>query len=107
MAVDRSDPRFLERKSSDRARLYSRHMGTIRFHCADRARWPHMAREHMTTTKLQTPDWHEFENGTELAETLADTVAQKLRTAIETRGQTLLAVSGGTTPKQFFAALSR
>lgn len=61
----------------------------------------------MTTTRLQTPDWHEFENGTELAETLADTVAQKLRTAIETRGQALLAVSGGTTPKQFFAALSR
>ena len=61
----------------------------------------------MTNTNLQTPSWHEFDSGTELAEALASTVADKLRTAIETRGQALMAVSGGTTPKQFFAALSR
>ncbi|THK37998.1 6-phosphogluconolactonase [Ensifer sp. MPMI2T] len=50
---------------------------------------------------------HIFENGTALAEGLADAVSAKLAAAIETRGAASIAVSGGTTPKAFFRALSR
>ena len=49
----------------------------------------------------------DFADGAELAEALADRVAGALAIAITTRGQATLAVSGGTTPKAFFAALSR
>ncbi|MBB4184030.1 6-phosphogluconolactonase [Sinorhizobium terangae] len=50
---------------------------------------------------------HIFENGTALAEGLADAVSAKLAAAIEARGAASIAVSGGTTPKAFFQALSR
>lgn len=50
---------------------------------------------------------HIFENGTALAERLADAVSAKLAAAIEVRGAASIAVSGGTTPKAFFRALSR
>ncbi|MCA1441163.1 6-phosphogluconolactonase [Ensifer sp. IC4062] len=50
---------------------------------------------------------HIFENGTALAEGLADSVSAKLASAIEARGAASIAVSGGTTPKAFFQALSR
>lgn len=41
-----------------------------------------------------------------LAETLAQDVADELRRAIAAKGRATLAVSGGTTPKLFFARLS-
>ena len=50
--------------------------------------------------------WTGFSSRAELAEALADKVAQKLTKAIEQRGKALLAVSGGTTPARFFEALS-
>lgn len=48
-----------------------------------------------------------FADGHELAEALADRVAGTLATAIASRGTATLAVSGGATPKAFFAALSK
>jgi 6-phosphogluconolactonase len=48
-----------------------------------------------------------FADGGELAEALADRVAGALAIAIAARGAATLAVSGGTTPKAFFAALSK
>jgi 6-phosphogluconolactonase len=52
------------------------------------------------------PAWHEFASPGELAEALATRVTQELRGAVLARGQALLAVSGGTTPKVFLRALS-
>ena len=49
---------------------------------------------------------HTFENGADLAENLAQAVAGKLRDAIAARGRASIAVSGGSTPKAFFRALS-
>jgi 6-phosphogluconolactonase len=51
--------------------------------------------------------WHAFAERQELAAALAGHVADRLTKAIAERGTALLAVSGGTTPAQFFAALSR
>ena len=48
-----------------------------------------------------------FATRQELAETLAETVAAKLASAIDARRGAVLAVSGGTTPALFFEALSR
>lgn len=48
-----------------------------------------------------------FADGGELAEALADRAAGALAMAIAARGTATLAVSGGTTPKAFFAALSK
>ncbi|PTM97733.1 6-phosphogluconolactonase [Mycoplana dimorpha] len=50
--------------------------------------------------------FHEFPDGAALAEGLADTVASALEAAITERGAATIAVSGGSTPKQFFRALS-
>ncbi|MQW89160.1 6-phosphogluconolactonase [Sinorhizobium saheli] len=50
---------------------------------------------------------HTFENGAALAEGLSDAVAARLAAAIAARGTASLAVSGGSTPKAFFRALSR
>lgn len=47
-----------------------------------------------------------FDDGTALAEALADRVAEVLRAGIAARGAATLAVSGGTTPGRFFDALS-
>lgn len=49
---------------------------------------------------------HSFESGSALAEGLADRVAAALSEAISARGEATLAVSGGSTPKAFFEALS-
>lgn len=49
---------------------------------------------------------HRFANGAELAEKLADAVSAALSNAIVARGAASLAVSGGSTPKAFFKALS-
>ncbi len=48
----------------------------------------------------------DFFGGTELAQNLADDVSQSLNQAIEKSGKAVLAVSGGSTPKAFFANLS-
>lgn len=53
------------------------------------------------------PHWNEFATREALAASLASAVADTLRAAITRRGQAFLAVSGGTTPGRFFAALSR
>jgi 6-phosphogluconolactonase len=49
---------------------------------------------------------HEFGSRQDLAGALAATVAGRLSQAVVTRGSASLAVSGGTTPALFFAALS-
>jgi 6-phosphogluconolactonase len=50
---------------------------------------------------------HDFENREALAQALADRVALGLSRAISRKGDAVLAVSGGTTPKLFFEHLSR
>lgn len=50
--------------------------------------------------------WNEFADRDALGSALASTVAGRLAQAISQRGNALLAVSGGTTPARFFAALS-
>ncbi len=50
---------------------------------------------------------HIFDNGTALAEALADAVSHRLAAAIEAHGAASIAVSGGSTPKLFFQALSK
>lgn len=47
-----------------------------------------------------------FANGADLAEALATRVASALAEAVSARGEAAIAVSGGSTPKAFFAALS-
>lgn len=56
---------------------------------------------------MSPPDWRVFPSPQALAEALAGKVAEALATALERRGTAFLAVSGGTTPKRFFAALSQ
>ena len=53
------------------------------------------------------PAWNEHADGDALAIALAGAVAADLRAAIAARGQALLAVSGGSTPRRFLAALGR
>jgi 6-phosphogluconolactonase len=48
-----------------------------------------------------------FETGSGLAKALADDVANWLKEAISKNGSAVIAVSGGSTPKPFFAALSK
>ncbi len=48
-----------------------------------------------------------FKESLELAETMAQDVAGWLKAALVAKNNALLAVSGGTTPKLFFAALSK
>lgn len=49
---------------------------------------------------------HSIDTRAELAEQLADAVAKALTDALDARGAATLAVSGGSTPKAFFEALS-
>jgi 6-phosphogluconolactonase len=53
-----------------------------------------------------TSTFHSFADGSALAAALAEKVANLLAGAIEARGTASLAVSGGSTPKAFFKALS-
>ncbi|WP_426229052.1 6-phosphogluconolactonase [Pararhizobium sp. DWP3-4] len=53
-----------------------------------------------------TAAMHVFDNGTALADGLAQAVATALSAAIAARGEASIAVSGGSTPKAFFKALS-
>ncbi|GLQ97884.1 6-phosphogluconolactonase [Dyella mobilis] len=47
-----------------------------------------------------------FEDGQGLATALSASIAGQLRAAIEARGEALIAVSGGSTPKRLFEALA-
>lgn len=49
---------------------------------------------------------NEFESRSNLDETLADNISQILQSAIKLTGKASIAVSGGSTPKGFFEALS-
>ncbi|TGP48387.1 6-phosphogluconolactonase [bacterium M00.F.Ca.ET.230.01.1.1] len=62
-----------------------------------------MAREQLSEPRF---NWNGFADRPQLAAALADHVAALLTNAIAQRGTALLAVSGGTTPAKFFAALS-
>lgn len=62
-----------------------------------------MAREQLSSAAYS---WNGFASRPELAAALAGHVAGRLTKAIAERGTGLLAVSGGTTPARFFAALS-
>ncbi len=53
------------------------------------------------------PNFHPFLSREDLAQSLAKEVAAALRTAITSRGLATLVVSGGSTPKPFFAALQQ
>lgn len=48
---------------------------------------------------------HQFDDSLSLADALSDAVAERLRDGIAARGMASLAVSGGSTPKRFFAVL--
>ncbi|MBD8898615.1 6-phosphogluconolactonase [Rhodanobacter sp. DHG33] len=50
---------------------------------------------------------HNFPDAGAQAEALAQNIAAQLREAIAARGRAVIAVSGGTTPKAFFAQLSK
>ena len=52
------------------------------------------------------PTIHPFEDNNALAASLAARIADDLRAAIEARGEALMAVSGGSTPKRLFERLS-
>ena len=65
-----------------------------------------MAREQLMADEIR-PDRRIFESRQELATALAGAVARVLSDAISARGKAFLAVSGGTTPGAFFAALSQ
>lgn len=52
------------------------------------------------------PVRRDFRDKQALADSLADKVAADLAAAVQSRGSATLAVSGGTTPARFFAALS-
>lgn len=60
----------------------------------------------MAREQLDAYNWHGFADRPQLAAALAGHVAGRLTKAIAERGTGLLAVSGGTTPAKFFAALS-
>ncbi|MBZ9908034.1 6-phosphogluconolactonase [Mesorhizobium sp. BR115XR7A] len=62
-----------------------------------------MAREQLNSASY---NWNAFPDRPQLASALAGRVADTLTKAIAGRGTALLAVSGGTTPAKFFAALS-
>jgi 6-phosphogluconolactonase len=53
-----------------------------------------------------TDRMHEFSDAASLASALADEVAARLAAALRDRGTASIAVSGGSTPKKFFEALS-
>lgn len=62
-----------------------------------------MAREQLSRPNY---NWNGFAGRRELAAALADRVAARLIDAIARRSSASIAVSGGTTPAKFFAALS-
>jgi 6-phosphogluconolactonase len=61
----------------------------------------------MTRLPEISPKRIDIANGEALAEALATTVSEALSAGLKTRGKATLLVSGGSTPKRFFAALSK
>ncbi|PTE11314.1 6-phosphogluconolactonase [Mesorhizobium helmanticense] len=61
----------------------------------------------MAREQLNAYNWNGFADRPQLAAALAGHVAGRLTKAIAERGTGLLAVSGGTTPAKFLAALSK
>ncbi len=61
----------------------------------------------MTAAIRQSAEWHDFGSPDALAEALAQRIGEALQAAVGARGQANLAVSGGSTPKRLFDALSR
>src|SRR5690606_9208127 len=59
------------------------------------------------TAMSAAPDWRVYPASDTLAEALAQEVADALSAAVTNRGEAFLALSGGSTPKLFFTALSR
>ncbi|HVW55693.1 MAG TPA: 6-phosphogluconolactonase [Rhizobiaceae bacterium] len=57
-------------------------------------------------TKLAERHWHEFATADALAQSFAARIGKVLSEAIESRGEALLAVSGGKTPVTLFRALA-
>lgn len=53
------------------------------------------------------PALHSFDDAQALAAALSASIANTLRAAIDARGEALIAVSGGSTPKRLFEALSQ
>ena len=51
--------------------------------------------------------WHENDNATAAAQSLADAVAAALQSVLDENGGAVLAVSGGRSPIEFFKALSQ
>lgn len=60
----------------------------------------------MTRNSARAIDLHRFPDRQALAAGLAETVAGKIREGIGERGEAVIAVSGGSTPKRFFEVLS-
>jgi 6-phosphogluconolactonase len=63
-----------------------------------------MAREQLTMTEPY--NWNEFTDRATLEHALADTIVNRLASSITKRGEALIAVSGGNTPKKLFQVLS-
>lgn len=57
-------------------------------------------------TELAQRHWHEFATAETLAQSFAARIGEVLSKAVESRGEALLAVSGGKTPVKLFQALA-
>ncbi len=64
------------------------------------------AQSALASEKLVSMETNSFDNAYNLARALAGQVAADLKAGIASRGAATLAVSGGSTPKKFFASLS-
>jgi 6-phosphogluconolactonase len=64
------------------------------------------AQSALASEKLVSTETNSFDGADSLAHALAGQVAADLKAGIGSRGAATLAVSGGSTPKKFFAALS-
>jgi 6-phosphogluconolactonase len=62
---------------------------------------------HIDMPELLNVTTHSFTDGHAQAVALAERIAERLRHALAGRGHALLAVSGGSTPKAFFACLAQ
>src|SRR6185437_12312529 len=105
LGLRRSDSRGLGAQQRAAAPLFGRNLGTSRRDRAHRTRRAHLERgiRMIETTFARRA----FADGQTLAQDFADWTAALLAEAIAARGLALLVVSGGSTPKRYFAELSR
>ena len=104
--MDRPDPGRLGRQPAGGARLHGRHLGAVRLDRADRdaTAAPGTRAADGRRASGQTG---ESSTAARTGEALAEAVSRRARRRrLRARGAGFLAVSGGTTPGQFFAALS-